>query len=206
MNILDTPLGRYAPGIVNAVIEIPKGSKKKYRFHRKKRAFVVDYRLMVPAPTDYGWIPETLSPAGKRLDAMVLVRKPTWAGNVSEIRPIGALKRRDNDHKIVSVVLSEPRFETIRDLPDIDLLTVRRLVQFFEPFFPLAGWMPRDEALELIKQSHEEYSEKLRLHQIPESFDSSDEEDFPSEFEGDDDDSDDDSGEIVVPRRRGGRA
>jgi len=206
MNILGTPIGRYAPGIVNAVIEIPKGSKKKYRFHRKKRAFVVDYRLMIPAPTDYGWIPETLSPAGKRLDAMVLVRKPTWAGNISEIRPIGALKRRDNDHKIVAVVLGEPRFESIRDLSDLDTLTIRRLVQFFEPFFPLCGWMRREEALELIKSAHAEYEEKLRLHQIPESFDSSDEEDFPSEFESGDDDADEDSGEIVVPPRRSGRA
>lgn len=187
MNILETPLGRYAPGIVNAVIEIPKGSKKKYRFHRKKCAFVVDYRLMIPAPTDYGWIPETFSPAGKRLDVMVLVRKATWAGNVSEVRPIGALKRRDGDHKIIAVLLGEPRFENIRELSDLDTLTIRRLVQFFEPFFPLAGWMTREEALQFIRRCHEEYLEKLRLHQIPESFDSSDEEDFPSEFEGDDD-------------------
>ncbi|MBM3216165.1 hypothetical protein FJZ36_14765, partial [Candidatus Poribacteria bacterium] len=136
----------------------------------------------------YGWVPETLSPAGKRLDAMVLVRKPTWAGNICEVRPIGALKRRDRDHKIVCVLLSEARFEAVRDLTDLDDATLRRMAQFFEPFFPLQGWLNRVETTALLKEAHEHYRQKARLRQIPDFLDSGDDEDFPDEFDSDDDD------------------
>jgi inorganic pyrophosphatase len=166
MNILQTPLGRYAPGIINVVVEVPKGSKKKYRYHRKKRAFVVDYRLMIPAPTEYGWVPQTLTPVGRRLDAMVLVRKPSWAGNVSEVRPIGALRRYDLDHKLICVLLGEPRFEAIQDLSDLDATTARKIVQFFEPFFPVQGWLNRRAALEFIAEAHQTYKRRLRLREL----------------------------------------
>ena len=164
MNVFQMPIGRYAPGIVNVVIEVPKGSRKRYRYHRKRRAFVVDYRLMISAPGEYGWIPQTWTKGGKRLNALVLVRKPTWAGNVCEARPIGALRRRDGDHQVVCALLSEPRFESVRDIGDLDAVTLRRLVQFFEPFFPLNGWMSREETVELLRDAADNY--RARAHRL----------------------------------------
>ncbi len=181
MNVFQMPIGRYAPGIVNVVIEVPKGSRKRYRYHRKRRAFVVDYRLMISAPGEYGWVPQTWTKGGKRLNAIVLVRKPTWAGNVCEARPVGALRRQDGDHQVVCALLGETRFESLRDIADLDAGTMRRLVQFYEPFFPLDGWMNREEALELLSEASKTY--RVRAHKLEASGRG---EDLPTDVEDDD--------------------
>ena len=155
MDIFKTPIGRYAPGIINVVIEIPKGDRKRFRYHRKRRAFVVDYRLMTPPPGDFGWIPQTWTKGGKRLNALVLAQKPTWAGHVCEARPIGGLRRRDGDHQILCVVLSDASAGNCQDVSDLDEATMRRVIQFYEPFFPLKGWMSRAEALEHVREAND---------------------------------------------------
>ena len=203
MNILQTPIGRYAPGIMNVVIEIPKGSRKRYRYHRKRRAFVVDYRLMVSTPGEYGWIPETWAKGGKRVNAVVLAGKPTWGGNVCEARPIGALRRRDGDHQIISVLLGEPRYEDIRDIHDLDETVVRRIVQFYEPFFPLVGWSGRDAALELLKEAHGTFVERVRKHGAASVVEREEDDSFPDEFEAPDDE---DAGHQPSQARRRNRA
>ncbi len=188
MNIFQTPIGRYAPGIMNVVVEIPKGSRKRYRYHRKRRAFVVDYRLMVSTPGEYGWVPETWAKGGKRVNAVVLARKPTWGGNICEARPIGALQRRDGDHQIISVLLGEPRYDDIRDIHDLDETALRRIVQFYEPFFPLVGWLGRDGALEFLKEAHGAFVDRVKKHGAASVVEPEELESFPDEFEppGDD--------------------
>ena len=183
MNIFQTPIGRYAPGIMNVVVEIPKGSRKRYRYHRKRRAFVVDYRLMVSTPGEYGWVPETWAKGGKRVNAVVLARKPTWGGNVCEARPIGALRRRDGDHQIISVLLGEPRYEDIRNIHDLDETALRRIAQFYEPFFPLEGWLARDAALEFLKETHGTFVQRLRKHGAAAVTEREEDDGFPDEFE-----------------------
>ena len=45
MNIENISLGRYAPGVVNVIIETPRGSRNKYRYDPKRKRFVVEYKL-----------------------------------------------------------------------------------------------------------------------------------------------------------------
>ncbi len=160
MDIFKTPIGRYAPGIINVVIEIPKGDRKRFRYHRKRRTFVVDYRLMTGPPGEFGWIPQTWTKGGKRLNAIVLAQKPTWAGHVCEARPIGGLRRQDGDHQIVCALLSDPSAGNCQDVSDLDDATMRRLIQFYEPFFPLKGWMNRAEALEYVREANDLYKKQ----------------------------------------------
>ena len=162
MDIFKTPIGRYAPGIINVVIEIPKGDRKRFRYHRKRRTFVVDYRLMTPPPGEFGWIPQTWTKGGKRLNALVLAQKPTWAGHVCEARPIGGLRRQDGDHQIICALLSDPSAGDCQDVSDLDDATMRRVIQFYEPFFPLRGWMVRAEALEHVREANELYKEHVK--------------------------------------------
>ncbi|MGH9174328.1 MAG: inorganic diphosphatase, partial [Vicinamibacterales bacterium] len=60
----------YENQIVEAFIEIPQGSRNKYEFDEERGVFVLDRVLYssVHYPTDYGYIPETLSPDGDHLD------------------------------------------------------------------------------------------------------------------------------------------
>ena len=56
------------------IVEIPKGSRNKYEWDHERNALVLDRFLFssVVYPTDYGFIPDTLSEDGDPLDVMVL--------------------------------------------------------------------------------------------------------------------------------------
>jgi len=160
MNLQDTPLGRHAPSIVNVVIEVPKGSKKKYHYHTRSRKFKLAYKFSIPVPTEYGWIPETIAEDGHFLNAMVIARHSTHPGYICEARPIGILKRKDNDHHVICVLLGDERYTSVQDIFDLDVKLLKKIVHFFEPYFELSGWLGRAETIQIIKTAHERYMVK----------------------------------------------
>lgn len=157
MNLRDISLGRHAPSIINVVIEAPKGSRKKYRYHAKSRKFRLAYEFSMPVPTEYGWIPETVAEDGHFLNAMVIASNASHPGYVCEARPIGILKRKDRDHHVICVMLGDERYTSVNDISDLDVKLLKRIVQFFEPYFELSGWLNRAETVEVIKKAHEAY-------------------------------------------------
>jgi inorganic pyrophosphatase len=61
-------------GWVEAVIEIPRGSRNKYEYDHRRGIFRLDRVLYSPVhyPTDYGFIDGTLSGDGDPLDILML--------------------------------------------------------------------------------------------------------------------------------------
>ena len=55
-NYLELPIGDGAPGLVNAIIEIPAGGRNKYEYDKKLNIFRLDRNLHSPVhyPGDYG--------------------------------------------------------------------------------------------------------------------------------------------------------
>lgn len=157
MNLLEATLGRHAPSVINVVVEIPKGSKKRYQYNPKRRRFEVDFKFSLPMPTEYGWIPETIGEDGEHLDAMVLARYPTRPGYICQARPIGTLKRKDLDHKVICVMLGDEKYKDVQDVSDLDGIVLRKIVNFFEPYYELDGWLGQVETLEFIEESHKKY-------------------------------------------------
>ena len=157
MNLRDISLGRHAPSIINVVIEAPKGSRKKYRYHAKSRKFRLAYEFSMPVPTEYGWIPETVAEDGHFLNAMVIATNASHPGYVCEARPIGVLKRKDRDHHVICVMLGDERYASVKDISDLDVKLLKKIVQFFEPYFELSGWLNSTETVEMIKGAHEAY-------------------------------------------------
>ena len=53
-------------GVVDVVIEIPAGSRNKYEFDHETNVFRLDRRLFTATryPSDYGFVPDTLSEDG----------------------------------------------------------------------------------------------------------------------------------------------
>ena len=158
MNLRDISLGRHAPSIINVVIEAPKGSRKKYRYHAKSRKFRLAYEFSMPVPTEYGWIPETVAEDGHFLSAMVIAANASHPGYVCEARPIGVLKRKDRDHHVICVMLGDERYTDVKDISNLDVTLLKKIVQFFEPYFELSGWLNYAETVEMIKGAHEAYS------------------------------------------------
>jgi inorganic pyrophosphatase len=129
----------YGRRTVDAIIEIPRGSRNKYEWDSKRGAFRLDRVLYsaVHYPADYGFIPGTLAEDGDALDILVLVQEPSFTGCLIEARPIGMLEMADDkgrDLKVLSVPAVDPRFTEIDDLPKLPGHWKLEIAEFFEVY------------------------------------------------------------------------
>jgi len=124
--ILD--VGDVDGGIINVVIEIPKGNSMKVEWNREKAFFELD--RAEPAefgkPTDYGFIPQTLDEDGDELDVLFIGHEPLQMGVVAKGRIIGVMKFIDDgevDDKIICVPADDRNngnaVKSLSDLPDM---------------------------------------------------------------------------------------
>ena len=113
MNMDMVPIGENPPYDVNVIIEIPLGGNPvKYEFDKKSGAIFVDRFLHTAMyyPTNYGFVPHTLSDDGDPIDAAVLGQMPVIPGCVIKCRPIGVLIMEDEsgiDEKLLCVPVDE---------------------------------------------------------------------------------------------------
>lgn len=157
---------------VGVIIEIPKGSRNKYEYDELRGLFRLDRVLYssVHYPTDYGFIPETLSHDGDPLDVMVLVEEPTFTGCYIDVRPIGMLGMRDEagiDYKILAVPTFDPRYNDVKDLEDVARHLLLEIENFFATYKTLEGketkmmgWRDIQKAKETIAASRQAYLDK----------------------------------------------
>jgi inorganic pyrophosphatase len=136
---------------VEAIVEIPKGSRNKYEMNHATGEIHLDRVLFssIHYPADYGFIPGTQGADGDPLDALILVEEPTFPGCRIRIRPIGVLLMRDEkgiDEKILGVPVADPRFEGIRDISQIQAHWLTEFENFFGTY----------KLLEKNKESHVE--------------------------------------------------
>ena len=75
-------------GLVNVVIDTPKGSRNKYKYDEKSGLFRLSKVLPLGAvfPYDFGFIPATRGGDGSPMDVLVLMEEPTFAGCVVPVR------------------------------------------------------------------------------------------------------------------------
>src|SRR5579875_320007 len=109
---------------IEAVIEIPKGSRDKYESNHDDGAIWLDRMLFTATqyPADYGFVPGTLADDGDPLDVMVLLEEPTFPGCHIHVRPVGVFRMSDEkgvDDKILAVPSSDPRWTPVADLQDL---------------------------------------------------------------------------------------
>ena len=108
---------------INAVIEIPAGTNKKFEFNNESKSFEIDKKNghdriinFLPYIGNYGFIPSTFSDPkkggdGDALDILVL-SESVETGTVLEIIPIAMLKLIDNgeiDYKIIAIPADESK-------------------------------------------------------------------------------------------------
>ena len=124
---------------VEAIVEIPRGSRNKYEMDHDTGEIYLDRVLYssVHYPTDYGFIPNTKSADGDPLDIMILVEEPTFPGCHVRVRPIGVLLMRDEkgiDEKILGVPLADPRFDEINDITQVQKHWLAEIENFFSTY------------------------------------------------------------------------
>lgn len=153
------------PGVVNAVVEIPKGRRSKFEIDKKSGLFKLDRYLYSSShyPGDYGFIPQTLAEDGDALDILVMVNEPTFTGCLIEARVVGLFQMQDkgvHDYKVLAVPDRDPLFDDYRDLGDVPPHFLREVEHFFSTYKQLegvtvepGGWSGTEAALAEIRAS-----------------------------------------------------
>jgi inorganic pyrophosphatase len=156
---------------LHCFVEIPKGSRNKYEWDERLGGIKLDRFLFtsVVYPTDYGFIPDTLSPKGTPLDAMVCVSAPTFPGCMIPVRVIAVFRTTDEggqDDKLLCVPCEDPNWSAHERLADLP----RQLRDEIEHFFSIYktpegkrvevhGWEDRDVAEGLLDQARARFEQ-----------------------------------------------
>jgi len=169
-NLESLPIGEEAPRLVNAVVEVPVGSRNKYEYEPELGVIMRDRVLpgAVRYPADYGFVPSTLTDRGDPLDIMVAAYDAAFPGCVVRTRPIGALHIADSkgeEHNVLAVPDDDPRFADIRALEDLPEQNLREIEEFFEVYkrlegdeeVEIRGWLALDQTHELIRECAQAY-------------------------------------------------
>lgn len=156
--------------VVEMIVEIPFRSRNKYERDEKTGRLKLN-RVLYSAmgyPAEYGIIENTLAGDGDPLDVLVLATEPTYPGCVVPVRVLGYLEMFDGgkeDYKLISVVDCDPRYNEVHNLSDIPPFTLEEIKDFFENYKKLEntsvvvrGYHSKEEALELIEESKNNYS------------------------------------------------
>lgn len=162
MNLYNLSTHKKSPQIVNAVVEIPKGTSAKYEYD--PAGFFRYDRSLTSAmvyPASYGFIPQTIAEDGDALDILVYNSTPIDRAIVVECQVLGVLDMEDEgekDYKIIGVPTSHIR--TYTNIKDVDPLFLDICKNFFLHYKELNkkkvkvfDWSDKFFAYEVIKKS-----------------------------------------------------
>ena len=154
--------GERFPHVVEAVVEIPAGSRNKYEYDELGRVYRLD-RVLSSAVFynfDYGFAEDTRADDGDHTDIMLLIAEPTFTGCHVWARPVGGLAMTDekgNDFKVLCVALADPLYGHVEDLADVPPHKLVEIEHFFATYklledkaVEVVGWRSRDEAFAIL--------------------------------------------------------
>ena len=162
MSLNNVTPGKNIPETFNVVIEIPMNSDPiKYEVDKESGAIFVD-RFMTTAmhyPTNYGYVPQTLSGDGDPVDVLVITPYPLHPGVVVTCRALGILMMEDEagvDGKVLAVPTDKilPIYKHWLKASDLAPERLAQIQHFFEHYKDLEpgkwvkiiGWGGPDEA------------------------------------------------------------
>ena len=165
--------GDKAPEIVNALIEIPQGSKTKYEIDKKTGLLKLD-RVIYSSfhyPVNYGFIPQTLGKDGDPLDILVMCSEAIQPLCLVEAFVIGNMQMIDTgmiDDKIIAVAIKDPSVNYIKEISEVPPHFFTVLKNYFEQYKVLEDkiveindFQNKAEAFRVIEESIEYYKEKF---------------------------------------------
>lgn len=124
---------------IEAIVEIPRGSRNKYEYDHERGIIRLDRRLFSATfyPADYGFVPDTLAEDGDPLDVLVLIDEPTFPGCLVECRPVGVFWMSDEhgpDAKIIGAACGDPLWDGMADLEDLPPHLTEEIAHFFNVY------------------------------------------------------------------------
>lgn len=162
MSLDNVTPGSKVPDAFNVIIEIPMNADPiKYEVDKETGAIFVD-RFMSTAmhyPTNYGYVPKTLSGDGDPVDVLVITPVPLIPGVVVPCRAIGILKMTDEageDGKVLAVPTDKilslySRWQKPEDLNPMRLKAIEHFFEHYKDLEPgkwvkVQGWEGQESA------------------------------------------------------------
>lgn len=166
--------GRMPPEYLNAIIEIPRGSRAKYEIDKESGLIKLDRVIYASMyyPLNYGFIPQTLGDDGDPLDIVVLTQVSVVPLCLIPSKVIGVMQmidRGEGDEKIIAVAEQDPSVSHISDVSDLPPHLTSELRHFFENYKTLENrkveinqFLPREEAFSVIETSLKHYAKMIK--------------------------------------------
>ena len=160
---------RIAPDDFMAVIEIKKGSKKKYELDKETGLLMLDRILYTSThyPANYGFIPRTYGDDGDPLDVVVISSESIDPMTLVRCYPIGVITMKDSgkfDEKIISIPVNDPNYNGYKDITELPEHLFAEMRHFFSIYKSLEGKetvvdevQNREKAIEIIRTSIDNY-------------------------------------------------
>jgi inorganic pyrophosphatase len=166
--------GDKAPNTVNALIEIPQGSRSKYEVDKDTGLLRLD-RVIYSSfqyPINYGFIPRTLGKDGDPLDILVLCSQSIQSLCLVDANVIGNMQMLDNgtmDDKIIAVAAKDPSVNHIANVGDLPSHFLLELRNFFEQYKVLENkkveidnFQDKETACAIINEAIAYYKENFK--------------------------------------------
>ncbi|MDB5232101.1 MAG: inorganic diphosphatase [Chitinophagaceae bacterium] len=131
--------GEQAPRVVNAIIEIPQGSRAKYEIDKPSGLLKLD-RVIYSSfyyPINYGFIPQTYGGDKDPLDILVITSLSIQPLTLVEATVIGVMQMIDNgdsDDKIIAVAANDPGVNHYTNIEQLPRHFFEELRHFFEEY------------------------------------------------------------------------
>ena len=166
--------GDQAPRTVNAIIEIPQGSRAKYEIDKPSGLLKLD-RVIYSSfyyPTNYGFIPQTYGEDKDPLDILVLSSLNFQPMCMVSAKVIGVMQMVDGgdaDDKIISVAANDPSINYINNIEELPKHFFSELRHFFEEYKRLEKkdvvveeFQDKATALRIIQEGIDFYKENFK--------------------------------------------
>lgn len=162
---------RITPTDFVAVVEIPKGSKKKYELDKETGLIMLDRILYTSThyPANYGFIPRSFGDDGDPLDVLVLCSEALEPLTLVRCYPIGYISMLDdgrNDEKIIAIPFGDPTYNQYKDIADLPKHIFDEMLHFFNVYKSLEEKEAvakevnnRDAAVKVIDDALQNYIE-----------------------------------------------
>lgn len=164
---------RITPEDFICVVEISKGSKKKYELDKETGFIMLDRILYTSThyPANYGFIPRTYGDDNDPLDVLLLCSESLEPLTLVRSYPIGVISMIDNgrnDEKIIAIPYNDPTYNQYTDIDQLPKHIFEEMCHFFKVYKNLEHKETavnevsnRGEAIKIISCAIESYVDKF---------------------------------------------
>jgi inorganic pyrophosphatase len=165
-------------GLMNVVVETPRGHRNKYKYDRQLQAIKLD--TVMPAgvvfPFNFGFIPSTMADDGDPLDVLIFMDEGAFPGCVVEARLLGVIQAEQTEpgsspvrnDRLIAVANESYEHKGVDHIEQINDNLMREIEHFFVSYnqisgvrFEVIGNFGPERAREIVQEGIERFRKQL---------------------------------------------